>query len=343
MTTSQVNYLNIALMIVSCVLAFLFPFEVFLIAYGVLGPLHYLTEISWLHDRRYFTDQQLGKRKRAHRGWLMLVTVTMVALIIGFLMVEGAGQQAQPKWEITFFYLVFVSAALVTVVRTRSAKVTAWLASLLLLGALAFSRYYIVLAFLLVTIVHVLIFTGSFVLYGALKARSISGVLSLGVFAACAFSFFVWSPESHVAGEYVRQSYRSFNGLNAELLRLLRFGTGTTTSEIYESSQGLTVMRLIAFSYSYHYLNWFSKTSIIKWHEVPKSRTTIIICLWVGALALYAINYDMGMAVLYFMSILHVMLEFPLNYRTFVGIGKELMSIGRSWKTQPTMAAERSR
>jgi hypothetical protein len=31
------------------------PFEVFLFAYAVLGPLHYLTEISWLHDRQYFS------------------------------------------------------------------------------------------------------------------------------------------------------------------------------------------------------------------------------------------------------------------------------------------------
>ena len=31
------------------------PFETFLFAYAFLGPLHYLTEISWLHDRQYFS------------------------------------------------------------------------------------------------------------------------------------------------------------------------------------------------------------------------------------------------------------------------------------------------
>ena len=35
--------------------AFVMPFEVFLFAYAFLGPLHYLTEISWLHDRKYFS------------------------------------------------------------------------------------------------------------------------------------------------------------------------------------------------------------------------------------------------------------------------------------------------
>ena len=51
MTTSQVNYLNIGLMIVSAIAAFILPFELFLFAYAVLGPLHYLTESSWLQDR----------------------------------------------------------------------------------------------------------------------------------------------------------------------------------------------------------------------------------------------------------------------------------------------------
>ena len=50
----RVNYLNIGLMLITAVLAYYFPFETFLLAYAYLGPLHYLTEISWLHDRQYF-------------------------------------------------------------------------------------------------------------------------------------------------------------------------------------------------------------------------------------------------------------------------------------------------
>ena len=51
----QINYLNIGLMFISMIAAFVMPFEVFLFAYAFLGPLHYLTEISWLHDRKYFS------------------------------------------------------------------------------------------------------------------------------------------------------------------------------------------------------------------------------------------------------------------------------------------------
>jgi hypothetical protein len=328
LTTTQINYLNIGLMIVSCSLAFWFPFELFLFSYAILGPLHYLTEISWLHDRKYFTGVRPGKRaRRAHQGWLVLVALTMAALIVGFVAVEGAGAQVSPKWEITLFYLVFITALLVTVIKNRLAKLITVGVSLLLLALFARSRYYIILAFFLVTIIHVLIFTGTFVLYGALKGRSRSGILSLLVFATCAISFFVYVPGGHTVGHYARQSYRSFNALNSELIKLFRMGTGTTASEVYESRNGLMIMRLIAFAYTYHYLNWFSKTSIIKWHEVPKSRISVMVIAWLGALAIYAYDYDTGMAVLYFLSILHVMLEFPLNYRTFTGIGKELYEL----------------
>ncbi|MFM7387345.1 MAG: hypothetical protein ACKO5L_04225, partial [Bacteroidota bacterium] len=51
----RINYVNIGLMGITAVLAFFLPFETFLFAYAFLGPLHYLTEISWLHDRQYFS------------------------------------------------------------------------------------------------------------------------------------------------------------------------------------------------------------------------------------------------------------------------------------------------
>jgi len=54
-STEKIDVLNIGLMLFSCVIAILLPFELFLIVYAILGPLHYLTEISWLHDRNYFS------------------------------------------------------------------------------------------------------------------------------------------------------------------------------------------------------------------------------------------------------------------------------------------------
>src|SRR5262249_36970041 len=201
--------------------------------------------------------------------------------------------------------------------------------SLALMGLFAGSRYFLVLAFFLATIIHVFVFTGAFILYGALRSRSAAGLLSLAVFVACALSFFAYAPPAagHPVGDYVRQSYRSFNALNAELIRLFGLGPGTSAREVYETGTGLMVMRLIAVAYVYHCLNWFSKTSIIGWHAVSKRRVALIVGLWLVALAIYARDYDTGMATLYVLSILHVMLEFPLNHRTLAGIGRELHAL----------------
>lgn len=55
MKPNTIHHLNSALIIISCIVAFFVPFELFLFSYGVLGPLHYLTEIGWLHKKSYFT------------------------------------------------------------------------------------------------------------------------------------------------------------------------------------------------------------------------------------------------------------------------------------------------
>src|ERR1700730_6822794 len=46
--------LHLGLMLLALAAAYLVPFELLLLAYVVLGPAHYFTEISWLHDRSYF-------------------------------------------------------------------------------------------------------------------------------------------------------------------------------------------------------------------------------------------------------------------------------------------------
>src|SRR6266481_1167246 len=71
----DVNWLNVGLMVAACGGAVAAPFHVFLFAYALLGPLHYLTEISWLHDRQYFTK---GKN-----DYLFLVLVGVVVTFAG--------------------------------------------------------------------------------------------------------------------------------------------------------------------------------------------------------------------------------------------------------------------
>jgi hypothetical protein len=86
-------------------------------------------------------------------------------------------------------------------------------------------------------------------------------------------------------------------------------------------------MRFIAFAYSYHYLNWFSKTKIIHWNDISRVRLNVIIVLWIASVALYIFNYQDGLIALYFLSLLHVLLEFPLNHRSIVGIYEEVSKL----------------
>ncbi|HEY0615552.1 MAG TPA: hypothetical protein VGC96_12955 [Candidatus Elarobacter sp.] len=326
----RINYLNAGLMLLSCAFAFAVPFELFLFSYAVLGPLHYLTEISWLHDRKYFVGGDAPARgPRPDRLWLALVAVALAVMLAGLLGEKVLRLSVPPAAEIGLLYVVFVTAAVVVFVKHRPTAALLALLTVAVVVAFSGSPLFGLLALFLVTIVHVLAFTAAFILFGALKGKSVSALLSLAVFALCTVSFFVFVPPmpGWTAGTFVRESYVSFQSLNAELIKLFNLGTGRSLGEIYGSPAGLAVMRLIAFAYTYHYLNWFSKTSVIKWHDVPAPRIALIGVLWAAAVIVYARSYELGYVVLYVLSVLHVMLEFPLNHQSFAGIAQELRTL----------------
>jgi len=324
----RINYLNIGLMLLSAALAFALPFELFLLAYAVLGPLHYLTEISWLHDRGYFLRREESPwSKHILGGWLALVGFTLLVMIYGIYQERVAQDPVSPAFEIWLFYIVFASAAALAL-RSHPAIATGVIV-LTGTGAIFFSDtpWYGLIAFLIITIVHLLVFTGAFMLQGALRARSLSGIVSIGVFAACIASFFLVALPGHPASAFIRETYAPFEALNAQLIRAFGLGQARSFAEVYESSAGAAVMRLIAFAYTYHYLNWFTKTSVIGWHRISKGRGAVILLLWAGALAAYAYSYVLGFVLLYSLSVLHVMLELPLNSQSFAGIGRELRGL----------------
>src|SRR2546429_9680306 len=84
LSVDRVNYLNTGLMLLAMTLALARPFELFLLAYAILGPLHYLTEISWLHDKRYYT------RRRHDYVFLLLVAGLMTVGTLGALGTSSA-------------------------------------------------------------------------------------------------------------------------------------------------------------------------------------------------------------------------------------------------------------
>jgi hypothetical protein len=132
---------------------------------------------------------------------------------------------------------------------------------------------------------------------------------------------------------YVQNSYAMFSELNYRLINTFHLADLTDASQVFTTNIGFVMMRFIAFAYTYHYLNWFSKTSVIKWHLVPKKILITTILIWLISISLYIYDYNLGLKVLFLLSFLHVFLEFPLNIVSITGIGKEFLSLSKHTKT----------
>ena len=334
MSLARVNVLNIGLMLGSLAVAMVVPFESFLLAYAVLGPLHYLTQISWLHDRGYFT--------RGNRDWLLLAL--LAAGIVGAMLLGSIGTGHRWMGHVAVSLMVFAFGYSLLLATTKD-KALRW-AGALVIGSLAVALYgtrgtAVLFGLYVPTIIHVCVFTAMFVLYGALKGRSVSAHLSALVFAGCVGAAVLWDPGTlgYTASQYAIEAYRDFGALHLQLMRdtgrLAEAVPATTTdspiyplagyAELFTLPGGLQIGRLIAFAYTYHYLNWFSKTSVIRWHEVPRARMVAVVVIWIVSVALYAWEFSVGMKWLLFLSFLHVLLEFPLDFRTAFGVGGELL------------------
>ena len=320
--TTKIDLANIGLMIFSCVISFLVPFELFLFSYAVLGPLHYLTEIGWLHKKGYFTK---GKYDFIFLG-LLAGLISLGAL--GFF-------ESLNGLYTNFVYVAFISALIMVFIKDNTLKIAGIV--LVIFSTIFFRRnepFEIFFAIYLPTIIHVFLFTGFFILLGALKHKSASGITSLLVFIACALSFFMLDTAHFVlsSNEYIKEGLFRFFELNRQLVNATGLGNVTDLSEkskhfLIEARPGIVVMRFIAFAYTYHYLNWFSKTSIIQWHRISRNVLIAIVAIWIISIALYIKSYDLGLRWLFFLSFLHVLLEFPLNFRSIVGIGQEVGSL----------------
>jgi len=309
--TDQINVLNIALMLLSALLAFAWPFYLFLIAYAVLGPLHYLTEISWLHDRNYYTG-------RKHDAWLLIA----VGVIFGATTLAGVAlRSAMPNLIIA----AFLSSIVLAETRGWAPRIALLIMVILFVWLVPFSMSTVISGLLLLTIVHVFVFTGCFILFGSVKSASRTGYLSFVVFLGLAWLLLAYRPMpgAGVADEFVLTHYTGgFGDLNVLLLRFFHLSpAGNLASDPFEFSSGaVAVMRFIAFAYLYHYLNWFSKTKIIRWHEVSRLRLASVGGIWLLAIAGYLIDYNLGIKLLFTLSALHVLLEFPLDVKTIGGL-----------------------
>ncbi|MCB9342335.1 MAG: hypothetical protein H6576_01405 [Lewinellaceae bacterium] len=352
MDTRKIDLLNIGLVIVSLLLAFWMPFALFLFSYAVLGPLHYMTEINWLDERNYFS-------KSKSTPWLLGIFVFLICL--GSFYVDGSRTETFASfyhWAKTSFagglfeglrtvlmhlaFLALVLAVALVAFRSWSLRLLVFVIGCLVSFLFKSStNYLIIVGSLLPTIIHVSIFTGLFMLYGAMKSESRPGYGAVLVFILAHLIIMFWPIQASdyflakngpVTERFVQSGFHN-------LLYQLGIILGLTSSSskfIVNSELGVRLGIFLGFAYTYHYLNWFSKTSVIKWHQVSKRKLAWAIIIWIASIVLYAYDYKIGLMALLFLSFLHVVFEFPLNYVSIAGIAsglfKRVKGTGQSQK-----------
>jgi hypothetical protein len=322
--------------LISLAAAFWMPFGVFLFSYAILGPLHYMTEINWLEEHRYFS-------KSTATPWLLGGFVLLICLASFF--AEGTQnstlggfyrfiEQSSAKGFFVWISSVVVHLAFLSfVVAVSLAAFREWKYRLLvfLLGVAIVAvfrsntTYTILVGSMLPTFIHVCLFTGLFMLYGAMKSNSRPGFMAVFVFVLAHIVIIfmpIDAPRYFLAGASAVSENFVQSGFNHVLYQLgLMLGCVTKGSNFLVNSElGVRLGVFLAFSYTYHYLNWFSKTSVIGWHRVSKKKLIGAVVIWLASIALYSINYRVGLLALLFLSLLHVVLEFPLNYVSIAGI-----------------------
>lgn len=342
---SAVDIVNFFLIWITLGLAMAWPFELFLFSYIVLGPLHYLTEINWLDKQHYFLRTQ--DRRVFVWGMVGVVFLMTAALVFSqcanwqwtrsfhdaVLGSSGGSIMYFLNWSWTLLLVAFVTAAACLFTQRRDLR-------LFIVGFCLLSSFFfyavpavaILFGVFLPTIVHVFVFTILFMIYGSLKARSFWGWANIASMFLVVAVIAAW-PRNVVfnsVSQPVMQLFQDsgFLPLNFNLCKILGQTNGSQVD--FYSSVFFKIQAFVAFAYTYHYLNWFSKTSIIKWHQVEKSKFVISIILWAASLALYFVDFRLGFAAIFALSILHVLLEFPLN---FVSIRSIFTAVSAKLKT----------
>ena len=322
MTAKKIDIINIFLIIISLIVAIKLPFELFLFSYAILGPLHYLTEIHWLHDKKYFVS--------TNKKW-SIVFVVITLLIAIKPVVDFSGVELSESLKVVVntiashnkvYLLTAFLFAICLIFLKDFKKLTIALILVILTSFVAV--YYIPVVFVfmgvfLPTLIHVYIFTLLFILYGAIKSKSRYGFYLAALLFLVPFiiSFISVDTLNYAPSEGTIEAFASSNIDNVSRV-VSRILNGFQDEDFLVLSElGIRIQIFIAFAYTYHYLNWFSKTSIIGWRKAMTKRNAFLILLiWIASIALYLYDFRTGLIALFLLSFLHVLLEFPLNVIT---------------------------
>jgi hypothetical protein len=337
MESKNIDRLNIFLIVISLIVAYKIPFELFLFSYAFLGPLHYLTEINWLKERNYFI-----KTKDWIWTFVLFGVVISVPLLLSLpwfnfvydiSLVKNFLKELNSSSNVILLTALFFSIGLVflkDLKQTLLFLIISIITSYLILKYVSFSI--VLVSIFLPTIIHVYLFTLLFMLFGAIKSKSTPGYIGVVLLALIPviITFGNVNPAQYILSQNTQDNFLAsgFQSLNFSLAKLLSSSKDESFSLL--SLVGIKIQIFIAFAYTYHYLNWFSKTSIIGWHKgTSKTRLIAIAAIWLASISFYLYDYRTGIIVLFFLSFLHVFLEFPLNVVSVKGIADSLTKKGK--------------
>lgn len=332
MNTKDTDILNVILIIVSLMLAFNLPFGLFIFSYAILGPLHYLTEINWLKEKKYFV-------KNTSWIWLFVVLGCLISIPFLFKFEVFSGNAAAKKVsdfiassgdEIILVCLLFAIGLIYFKQKLHLL--------LFLMGSIAvalpllyfFPAFALAIAIFIPTVIHVYLFTLLFMIYGTMHSKSTPGILAIVLLILVPIIITVSkiNPADYFGiRDYTKTSFDTSNFGIVSFQIAKDFLNIDAANFGYFSAIGIKIQIFIAFAYTYHYLNWFSKTSVIGWNKnMSKNKTVTILSIWVFSIILYLYNFKIGFIVLSALSLIHVFLEFPLNVTSIKGIVQKIKS-----------------
>lgn len=279
--------IHLGLMLSAFAAAYLVPFELLLLAYVVLGPAHYFTEISWLHDRSYFLP---------HRG----IAVALAVLAIVAALIDNASWFGFAMWG-ALIVCAMLAATKSAAEGTLLFMIAIALAAIMYAGDTSFA----VAGILIPTLIHVSLFTLVFMTLGAWRAQSRTQALLIVVYLVAIAAILLAPPTAEIRIPSFAQAAKDyFSNVGPALSRL--FGIRGLTLDTRLTS-------LLAFVYTYHYLNWFIKADVIRWADIPRARLMLVAAASAGSTALYFYDYAFGFTFLLALSLVHILLEFPLD------------------------------
>jgi hypothetical protein len=295
--------IHLGLMLLALALTYLVPFELLLLSYVVLGPAHYATEISWLHDRKYFLPQ---------RG----IAIALAATAIIAALIDNA------SWFGFVMWVAFVACALL------AATTTALQSTMLVMGAFVLTGIMLssgatmaVVGILLPTLVHVSLFTLVFMVLGAFRSGEKTQWILVALYLV-AIALILLAPPSAatLVPSFAAAAHDYFANVAPALGRL---------SGIPDLLLDTRLISLLAFIYTYHYLNWFIKAEVIRWNAMSRRRLALVVAASTASTALYFYDYAFGFTVLLALSLAHIVLEFPLNSLALRQLGAAIAGSAR--------------